>query len=205
MMAKWGHEEGQGLGTEGDGIVNALTVEQVPGLKKGQPQGFGAMGSGHGQGQASRGRGGIGGSRMGRIINDNEDAKTREDRERFGEPSKVVVLTNMVGVDDAYDPELPGEISGCCPLSYRYLTERNSGEECSKNGTVERVIVHVVQPPTADPADAVRIFVLFGGPVGAWKTVRELDGRFFGGRTVRARYYNERYLAQGIFDVTLPK
>jgi hypothetical protein len=113
-MAKWGHQEGQGLGTEGDGIVNALSVEQVPGSKKGgQPQGFGAMGpTGHGQSQASRGRGGIGGSRMGRIINDNEDAKTREDRERFGEPSKVVVLTNMVGIEDAYDPELPGEISG---------------------------------------------------------------------------------------------
>jgi splicing factor 45 len=207
MMSKWGHKEGQGLGTGGDGIVNALSVEQIAASKKGAvPQGFGGMVSGgHGQGgQAARGRGGIGGSKMGRIINDNEDAKTREDRERFGEPSRVCVLTNMVGVEDAYDSELPGEIGEFRSSALRSsVTHSSSGDECSKNGTVERVVVHVVHPPPPNPVDAVRIFVLFAGPVGAWKTVRELDGRFFGGRSVRARYYNERYFTQGILDGAL--
>jgi hypothetical protein len=100
MMAKWGHKAGQGLGVQPGGIVEPLMVERPsqPKSKKG------------GQPPSGPSNSGIGGSKVGRIINNNEDQKAKEDRERFGEPSRIVVLTNMVGIDDADDEELRDEI-----------------------------------------------------------------------------------------------
>lgn len=171
LMAKWGHKEGQGLGVDASGIVQPLTVEKLE-----QGKGGGKGGKPTGQ------KGGIASAR-GKIINANEDEKSREDRQRFGEPSKIVLLTNMITMEDLHDEGLSEEI----------------GDECSKNGVVERVFFHVVDNPSS-PDEAVRVFVQFSGPVGAWKTVREMDGRFFGGKTVRARYFPEADYSRRLFS-----
>lgn len=99
MFAKWGHQEGKGLGANQEGIVNALTVEKLGKEGKKNKQG----------GKPAPGSSLV----RGKIVNDNEDIRGKEDREQFGESSRVVILTNMVGVEDVYDDDLRREIGKC--------------------------------------------------------------------------------------------
>ena len=49
---------------------------------------------------------------------------------------------------------------------------------------VERVVLHMVEPPPLDPTECLRIFVVFSGMAGAWRATKEIDGRFFGGKKI---------------------
>ncbi len=100
-MAKWGHKDGQGLGADGSGMLHALSVEQVKG------------------GKGTDGKGKAIGSVRGRIIDAGADARAKAEAERFGEPSRVIVLTNMVGPEDVNDPDLAADV-GSCPISVPY-------------------------------------------------------------------------------------
>jgi splicing factor 45 len=77
---------------------------------------------------------------------------------------------------------------------------------------VERVVLHLVEPPPPDAADGLRVFVVFSGIAGAWRATRELDGRFFAGQKIvswsmasstniqRARYFDGERFNRGERD-----
>lgn len=96
--------------------------------------------------------------------------------------SKVVILKNMVGPEDV-DQTLQEEIQ----------------EECGKFGKVNRVIIYNERQHEgyngAEPEIIVKIFVEFGAMAEAEAAVDALNGRYFGGRTVRASIYD-----QDLFD-----
>ncbi|KAG6554587.1 hypothetical protein Mapa_003605 [Marchantia paleacea] len=94
-----------------------------------------------------------------------------------GPPTRVVLLRNMVG---------PGEVDG--------ELEDEVASECTKYGTVTRVLIFEITEPDFPVTEAVRIFVQFERAEQATKALVDLDGRFFGGRVVRASFYDvERF------------
>ncbi|XP_044268303.1 splicing factor 45 [Tribolium madens] len=157
IMAKYGFKEGQGLGKQEQGMASALQVEKTS-------------------------------KRGGRIIHEKEilaaatasppvlEAPTNNPQQSITEiiknPSKVVLLKNMVGpgeVDDDLEPEVKDECN-------------------TKYGEVTSVIIHETQAD--NPEEAVRIFVEFRRIESAIKAVVDLNGRFFGGRQVKASFYD---------------
>ncbi|KAK6174810.1 hypothetical protein SNE40_013387 [Patella caerulea] len=86
-------------------------------------------------------------------------------------PSKVILLRNMVG---------PGEVDEDL--------EPETAEECTKYGKVVKCVIYEMQG--AEDEEAVRIFVEFERMESAIKAIVDLNGRFFGGRTVKGGFYN---------------
>lgn len=160
LMAKWGHTRGQGLGAEGNqGRADALIMEKVP--QKPHRGGHDSSST------ASRGK------------FTTADPRVQEDLEKYGSPSEVIYLGNILSADDEEDDDdLPEDIA----------------EECNKFGIVQRVALH--------PASR-GCFVRFSGPAGAWKAVRELNGRFFAGSKIEASYYDRGRFERGDLDGVL--
>ena len=92
-----------------------------------------------------------------------------------GTPSNVILLTNMVG---------PGEVDDSL--------QEETAVECGKYGSVVRCLIFEVQNGKVPPEEAVRIFVKFGGVTSAERALQDLDGRFFGGRQVCGRFFDEK-------------
>lgn len=96
-----------------------------------------------------------------------------------GPPTRVVLLKNMVGPGEV-DDELEDEVAS----------------ECSKYGNVTKVLIFEITEAGFSPTEAVRIFIQFDRTESATKALIDLDGRFFGGRIVRASFFAEERFAR---------
>ncbi|CEG47685.1 mRNA splicing factor [Plasmopara halstedii] len=98
------------------------------------------------------------------------------DKSSQGQPltSRVVLLQNMVGPGEV-DAELQDEVKEECSETYGPVTKCLIYEDTGK----------------VSPEKAVRIFVQFHDADDATKALTGLNGRFFGGRKVKALYFDE--------------
>lgn len=69
--------------------------------------------------------------------------------------------------------------------------EDEIGEECSKYGPISQITIFEATDPNFPADEAVRIFVQFERMESAMKAAIDLEGRFFGGRTVKAMFFSE--------------
>lgn len=162
IMAKYGWNSNKGLGKDEQGIASALTVEKTSkrgGIIKVQDPQLMPP---------PPVTNAIPGSVTPVAFQETQEETITEIIKR---PSKVVLLRNMVGPGDV-DDELEPEVK----------------EECiSKYGEVQKVIIKELE--NVVPEEGVRIFVEFKRIESAIKAVVDLNGRFFGGRQVRAGFY----------------
>eukprot|EP01066_Platyproteum_vivax_P015300 Platyproteum_vivax@DN6780_c0_g1_i2.p1 len=89
-------------------------------------------------------------------------------------PTKVLLLMNLVG---------PGEVDD--------ELEREAVEEASKYGNLLDIKIYEVKEPNTNPDEAVRVFLKYERVEESTKAFVDLNGRFFGGRTVCAKFYDE--------------
>lgn len=102
-----------------------------------------------------------------------EETSSNPNDDRLQQSTRVILLQNMVGPGEV-DEDLEGETK----------------EECKKYGDVSRCLIYEIPNKRVADDKAVRIFVEFKKVESAIKAVNDLNGRFFGGRVVRASFYS---------------
>ena len=72
--------------------------------------------------------------------------------------------------------------------------EVETKEECKKYGEVIKCLIYEIPNKQVADEEAVRIFVEFRAAESAIKAATDLNGRYFGGRIVRASFFSvERF------------
>lgn len=165
IMQKYGFREGQGLGKHEQGLSTALSVEKTS--KRGGKIIIGDAAEKPGSSQSGAAEPVAGGS----SADPSKKSEANPLTEILKCPTKVVLLRNMVGRGEV-DEDLEGETK----------------EECEKYGKVTKCVIFEIAVVTDD--EAVRIFLEFERVESAIKAVVDLNGRYFGGRVVKACFYN---------------
>uniref|UniRef100_U5EYX1 Splicing factor 45 n=1 Tax=Corethrella appendiculata TaxID=1370023 RepID=U5EYX1_9DIPT len=179
IMAKYGFKDGQGLGKQEQGMSIALQVEKTS--KRGGRIIHEKELMAPPPSMPSPPRPGTGNTPTSSAATMLPGSPTIT--EIMKSPSKVVLLRNMVGPGDV-DDELEPEVKDECNTKY---------------GEVISVIIHELQ--NVVPEEAVRIFVEFRRIESAIKAVVDLNGRFFGGRQVKAGFFDqEKFLNLQLLD-----
>ncbi|XP_078098944.1 splicing factor 45 isoform X1 [Sander vitreus] len=178
IMQKYGFKEGQGLGKHEQGLSTALSVEKTS--KRGGKIIIGDAAEKPGSSQAGAAETSAGGSAGWHslpfalslpLADSSKKSDANPLTEILKNPTKVVLLRNMVGRGEV-DEDLEGETK----------------EECEKYGKVVKCVIFEIAVVPDD--EAVRIFLEFERVESAIKAVVDLNGRYFGGRVVKACFYN---------------
>merc|ERR1712226_818564 len=96
-------------------------------------------------------------------------------------PGRVLLLNNVVGKGEV-DEDLEEEMA----------------EEAGKYGKLKKCVIKEYKE--LGDNEAVRIFMEYENVEGATKALIDMNGRFFGGRTVKARFYDEARFGSGDFE-----
>ena len=184
MMAKMGYTSGKGLGRDESGITAPL-LHMKTGVRSGvirvgdaadAAAAAATMSPSGGAGDAqSSHRGRAGGVLLSTVGGDEQT----ESASVAPSISRVLLLRNMIGRGEV-DDDLEAEVK----------------EELSKYGDVRAVFVFECPGADVPEEEAVRIFVQFSTVDAAQRARSDLHGRFFGGRSVMADFFDELKFAR---------
>ncbi|XP_036373757.1 splicing factor 45 isoform X2 [Megalops cyprinoides] len=171
IMQKYGFREGQGLGKHEQGLSTALSVEKTS--KRGGKIIIGDVTekTASSQSVSVAPAGEMPNWSTGPAADSAKKSDTNPLTEILKCPTKVVLLRNMVGRGEV-DEDLEAETK----------------EECEKYGKVIKCVIFEISGVSDE--EAVRIFLEFERVESAIKAVVDLNGRYFGGRVVKACFYN---------------